>query len=153
MRNYRSVSIFSEHARECCRALSTVVIYDRTLRFSCSPTRDKRARRCCCERKPGRYANRENGRERWISRISEGLMDIRILSVPEDYFTSFLLFDLAVWLMHSRRSCRLSTGLSSSCVLSANPRVSQWKCTVSARNLRLHVKNIRKRSEMWRWGW
>lgn len=32
------------------------------------------------ERKPGRYANRENGRGRWISRISEGLMDIRILS-------------------------------------------------------------------------
>lgn len=82
MQGYRSISIFSELARECCRALSFfVVMYDRTLRFSRGPARDKRARRRRRRgRKPGRYANRENGRGRWISRISEGLMDIRIPS-------------------------------------------------------------------------
>lgn len=78
MRGYRSISIFLEHAGEM---LPAPLPRRRDIRSN--PTGflaarwDKRARR---ERKPGRYANRENGRGRWISRISEGLMDIRILS-------------------------------------------------------------------------
>jgi len=60
------------------------VMYDRTSWFSRGPARQTSSR--CqyrrCGRKPGRYANRGNigPAGRWISRISEGLMDIRIPS-------------------------------------------------------------------------
>lgn len=108
--------------------------------------RDKRARRRR-GRKPGRYANRENGRRRWISRISKGLMDIRI--VLEDYLTFFLLsrsrFDLATWLMHSKRSYRLCR------LIFIMRTVDGRKYAVSVRNLRSHVKNTQKERDIKMW--